>query len=293
MCYNEGMEHPIVVLYHGGCPDGFGGAYAAWKKFGDTATYVPLARGEEPPYHEVTGKRAYFIDFCYPQEIMDRFLSEAAALTVLDHHEGIADVIQRMPEYVYKPEHSGAVIAWQYFHPDTEVPKLLLHVEDIDLYRLELPETRSLITYLEVQPMTFAEWDTLREALDSDQERETILHTARAYTEYFTKLAEYSIEHAKLVSFEGREVLFASTHPIKSMKSFVGNELVKKHPPIALIVTAHPNGYGVSIRGDGSVDVATIAQKFGGNGHPNAAGFLIPREGPFPWTHIPHEDPRD
>ncbi len=287
------MEHPIVVLYHGGCSDGFSGAYAAWKKFGDSATYVPLARGEEPPYQEVTGKHAYFIDFCYPQDIMDRFVAEAAAVTVLDHHEGVSDVITSMPEYVYQPEHSGAVIAWQYFHPDTPVPQLLLHVEDIDLYRLSLPDTRPLITYLEVQPMTFETWDHMATMLDDATAREQMLETARMYTEYFEKLSAYSIEHAKLVSFEGHEIFFATTHPIKSMKSYVGNQLVQKHGPFALIVTAHPNGYGVSIRGDGSVNVADIAQKYGGNGHPNAAGFLIPREGPFPWTAIEHEDSRD
>ncbi len=293
MRYNEGMEHPIVVLYHGGCPDGFGGAYAAWKKFGDSATYVPLARGEEPPYDLASGAHAYFIDFCYPQDIMDRFVEVAAAVTVLDHHEGVADVITSMPEYVYETEHSGSGIAWKYFHPELPLPRLLAHVEDIDLYRFALPDTRSLITYLEVQPMTFESWDTLVRAFDSDTERETILTTARAYAEYFEKLAAYSVEHAKHVSFEGYEVLFVATHPIKSMKSLVGNLLAQKHPPFALVVTAHPNGYGVSIRGNGSVNVAEIAQRFGGNGHPDAAGFLIPREGPFPWTHIPDEDSRD
>ena len=28
----------IVVIYHADCRDGFGAAYAAWKKFGDRAT---------------------------------------------------------------------------------------------------------------------------------------------------------------------------------------------------------------------------------------------------------------
>ena len=44
------MAHDnISVLYHADCPDGFGGAYAAWKKFGDTAEYIPVKYGRTPP----------------------------------------------------------------------------------------------------------------------------------------------------------------------------------------------------------------------------------------------------
>jgi oligoribonuclease NrnB/cAMP/cGMP phosphodiesterase (DHH superfamily) len=77
------------------------------------------------------------------------------------------------------------------------------------------------------------------------------------------------------------------------MKSLVGNMLAKKHGPFALVVTAHPKGFGVSIRGDGSVDVSLIAQKYGGNGHKNSSGFLIPVGGPMPWTIVENEDSRD
>jgi nanoRNase/pAp phosphatase (c-di-AMP/oligoRNAs hydrolase) len=115
-----------------------------------------------------------------------------------------------------------------------------------------------------------------------------MLGTAQHYREYFELLVKHAVEHAKLVEFEGRQVYFANAS-LKTMKSLVGNTLARQHGPFALVVSAHPEGYGVSIRGDGSVDVAKIAQKYGGNGHPNAAGFLIPREGPFPWELV-HTD---
>jgi hypothetical protein len=38
------QETPLtdtVVIYHADCRDGFGAAYAAWKKFGDNASYIP------------------------------------------------------------------------------------------------------------------------------------------------------------------------------------------------------------------------------------------------------------
>ena len=77
----------IVVIYHGKCPDGFGGAYAAWKKFGDTATYLPADHGDAPP-EGLEGREVYLVDFCYEiAEQMERLARTAKRLVVLDHHE--------------------------------------------------------------------------------------------------------------------------------------------------------------------------------------------------------------
>ena len=31
-----------LVIYHANCADGFGAAFAAWRKLGDEAEYVPM-----------------------------------------------------------------------------------------------------------------------------------------------------------------------------------------------------------------------------------------------------------
>ncbi|HEY0010725.1 MAG TPA: hypothetical protein VGB97_02300 [Candidatus Paceibacterota bacterium] len=274
-----------LILYHGGCPDGFGGAYAAWKKFGDQAEYIPLHRGVPAP-DAIDGNDVYLIDFTYTRDVMDDILARAASVIVLDHHEGVQDVVEAMPEYVYDSARSGATIAWGYFHPGVPVPKLLSYVEDDDIYRFTFPETKPLLTYLIIQPLDFVVWDEIARKLEDPTEGAIILEKAAAYREYFEHLAEQAVEKANLVSFEGEEIYFANSHPHKTMKSLIGNLLAKKKGPFALVVSAHPNGYGVSIRGDGTVNVAKIAEKYGGNGHPNSAGFLIPREGPFPWEIV-------
>lgn len=278
-----------VILYHGNCPDGFGGAYAAWKKFGDSAEYIPLHR-DVPTIEGFVGDHLYFIDFTYPKEIMDAFVATAASVTVLDHHEGLKEVVETMPEYRYTTDHSGAGIAWEYFHPGTSTPLLLQYVEDDDIFRFALKETRAVLCYVTTRPQTFEEWDSMMNMFENPDTRNEILKKANTYEEYFEKLADMSVNAAKLVMFEGYECYFTNCHPLKPLKSRVGNLLALKQPPLALVVSAHPKGYGVSIRGDGSVDVAKIAEKYGGNGHTNAAGFAIPAEGPLPWTLIENED---
>jgi len=272
-----------IVFYHGGCPDGFGGAYAAWKKFGETVDYIPLHRNlEELP--DITDADVIFIDFVYDRARMDEIVAQAKSVTVLDHHEGVQEVTQAMPSFVFDNDRSGATIAWDYFHPGVARPTLLSYIEDDDLYRFSLPDTRAVLAYMGVNPFTFEFWDETARILDDAVEGPKLLDRMRAYGEYFVLLAEYAANHAKLVSFEGYECFFATAHPYKPMKSMVGNLLAKKHPPFSLVVSAHPEGYGVSIRGDGSVDVSLIAKKYGGNGHKNSSGFLVSASGPLPWT---------
>ncbi len=275
-----------VVLYHGKCPDGFAGAYAAWKKFGDTATYLPVDHGDAPP-KELAGREVYIVDFCYETiEQMDALMKSTSRLVVLDHHESARALVERTPEHVFDNTRSGATIAWSYFNPTAPTPRLMHYLEDGDLYRYRLPETRDIFSYLLVLPFEFPAWEKLALGLENEMERVEILKKAAAYTEFFKALGQSSAERAKKVHFEGYEVYFVATHPNITMKSYVGHELYEKLPPFALIVTAHPNGFGVSIRGDGSVDVSKIAEKYGGGGHPGSAGFFIPNGSKMPWIEI-------
>lgn len=282
------MERTII-LYHGNCPDGFGGAYAAWKKFGDTAEYRPMSYGNPVP-EDLAGARVYFIDFCYNQERMDAVKAVASTLTVLDHHEGVEEVSTSMPEHVYDANRSGATIAWSYFHPETPVPYLLSLIEDDDLFRFTNSDTRPLLAYISVKPFSFEFWDELASDLADPARSEALLTKVRAYREYFDLLVEQSVERAKLVDFEGYEVYAGTTHPIKPMVSAFGNALAKKKGPMGLVLQIRTEGIAVSLRGDGSLDLTTIAQKYGGNGHPSSCAFFLPWGTPFPWKPVVNDD---
>lgn len=279
-------DKEIVVIYHKRCEDGFGAAYAAWKKFGDAAEYIPAGYGDDP-IEGLEGKEVYLLDFSYelPGE-MERLAKIAKRFVALDHHQSSRELTKIAPEHVFDENRSGASIAWDFFHPDTPLPRLIQHIEDGDLYRYALPDTRNIFSYLVVQPYDFIHWDSIAKKLDDDAARGELLTKAAIYTEYFELLAKMSVEAAKKVRFEGYECYFTTTMPSMTMRSYVGHELYEKLPPLALVVTAHPDGFGVSIRGDGSVDVSKIATKYGGGGHPGSAGFFIPNGAEMPWTEI-------
>lgn len=280
-------EKRTIVIYHGNCPDGFGGAYAAWKKFGDSAEYRPMNYGTTP--EDLEGADVYFIDFCYDQARMNAVKAVAGNLTVLDHHEGVEEVSSSMPNFVYDANRSGATIAWSYFHPETPVPYLLSIIEDDDLFRFKNPDTKAVLAYLSVKPFTFEFWDEVSRTLDDKEQSETLLNKIRIYREYFDLLVESSVDRAKLVSFEGYEVYAGQTHPNKPMVSAFGNALARKKGPMGLVLQIRSEGIAVSLRGDGTLDLTTIAKKYGGNGHPSSSAFLVPWGMPLPWTPVTGE----
>ena len=286
------MPHQqTVILYHGGCPDGFGAAYAAWKKYGDAAEYVPVKHGRPVP-EGLAGRNLVFVDFSYPKERMDDLVKTAASVTVLDHHLGAKSVVESMPEYVFDEKRSGATIAWSYFHPDIPVPALLKYVEDGDLYLFKLPDSRAVLSYVYAHKFTFEEWDLLSQELEDDRTRGPMIEKGRIYAEHFAILVEQIANKATLVSFEGFECYLATAADM--FASDVGNRLARLKPPLGIIVNFHGDVLNVSLRSDPSVDVSAIARKYGGNGHPQASAFRLSWGDSLPWTVLKeHENPRD
>lgn len=279
----------IAILYHGGCPDGFGGAYAAWKKFGATAEYIPVKYGYPVP-EGLENRKLYFVDFCYSTEIMAPIIAKAASVTVLDHHLGNKETVESMPEYVFDEKRSGATIAWGYFHPDTPVPMLLKYVQDGDLYQFKLPDSRAAIAYLYAQPFHFDTWNTLSARLENETEHKAIIEHGNIYAEHFEILVEQIAHKAITVSFEGYECYL--TTAANMFTSDVGNRLATLKPPLGIIVNFHGDVLNVSLRSDPSIDVSAIARKYGGNGHPQSAAFRIKWGDPLPWKILKDNMPK-
>jgi hypothetical protein len=286
------MSHKkIVVLYHADCPDGFGGAYAAWKKFEDDAEYIPVEHGLPPPDH-LAGKEVYIIDFSYPAPVLNKILTEAKSLVVLDHHKGTREVVESIPQHVYDEKHSGAFIAWNYFHPGTPVPVFLLYVQEGDLYTFLIPNAQAVLAYCYTLPFTFEKWDSLVTSMEDPAEVQKIAEHGEIYVEYGNALKKQIADRAWLVSFEGHEVLAVDAP--RAFGSDIGHMLAQRKPPFAMVIRAKKDGIRVSLRGNGSIDVSELARKYGGNGHPNAAAFSIPHETPLPFHAVEHhENPGD
>ena len=143
-----------VCFYHAGCPDGFGAAWSVWRSWGDDARYVP--RGHEDPLiaSELAGSRVVFVDIAPPNAALRSLSKSAEHVLVLDHHVTSRQRFESDPELGeslrndghrvhFDLSHCGSVLAWQHFHPEQPVPKLLRYVEDQDLWLWKLPKSRA------------------------------------------------------------------------------------------------------------------------------------------------------
>src|SRR3954470_16325384 len=112
------MTNKTYILYHAGCADGFGAAFVVWLTGGENATYIPVSHGKPVPELE-DWSEVYILDFCDPREELLKLASRMTRVVVLDHHAtakaGLLSARDSLAAAVYDAEHSGAVIAWNYF----------------------------------------------------------------------------------------------------------------------------------------------------------------------------------
>lgn len=271
----------IVFLYHKDCLDGFGAAWAAWRKYKDIASYVPVEHSAPPP-EGLVNKQLYLLDFCYCGEIMTKLAAENETLTIIDHHSSARETIEHFPSHHYSETHSGAVLTWKYFKPKRPVPRLLLHIEDNDLWKFTVPQTEPIIAALETYPYSFTQWDVIARDLEDRLERRKYVQEGKAVIRYQNKFIDRMEATAVPVVFEGVEALAVNASMLASK---IGNRILEHgRTPLAIVWSVRRNKVYISLRGDGSVDVGAIADSYGGGGHKNAAGFAVPSVADIPWT---------
>lgn len=276
------MAKKISVIYHGECWDGFGGAYAAWKKFRQRADYFGMKHGDPLP-KGLRGKMVYIIDFSFKEPVMKKILKNNKKVIALDHHVSAEKTTKMAHDYVYALNHSGAAIAWQYFHPKRKIPELLRHIEDTDLWKFKLPNTKELTAFMEFPVYDFKIWDKIARDLEVPKRKKKYIETGRLLLWYKNKIINHLVGKAALVKFEKRKTL-AVNSPI--FQSEIGNVLTKKMPPIGIVWSEKEGGIRVSLRSNGKVDVAKLAEKYGGGGHKAASGFSLPPGKKFPWQYL-------
>lgn len=264
------------VLYHAHCPDGFGAAWAAWTRLGDDARYFPVSFDEALPEMD-EGSRVVIADFSYPKDVLLELASKMNEVVVLDHHRSAARNLSGLPslEAVERGESalgvrfdmdkSGAVLAWEFFHPQKAVPLLLRYVEDKDLWRFQLDDSRAVSAALSSYPKRFELWQGLR--LDElKQEGKVLLRLLDRWVKRLVASAYWR-------EVGGYRVPVVNT---PMLGSDVGNRLCQTFPeaPFAACYSDHDERTRHwELRSIGEFDVSEVAQGLGGGGHRNASGF--------------------
>lgn len=253
------------VLYHAGCYDGFGAAYAAWKHFGSEAKYLPVSYNGKVPNIE-DGSDVFIVDFSYKRQVLLE-LSARCNVVVLDHHATAQEDLKGLSFAKFDMSKSGAGLTWEYFHAGEEMPDLIKHIQDRDLWKFEMPGSKEVHVYLQSINMDFEAWDRVNvlEAIEK----------GKSITQFRDRQVEVICERAKIYGLLGHIVPVINTTVFWSE---VGNRLLEMYPNNPFAATFYhtqDDMIAYSLRSRKDFDVAQLASTMGGGGHKQAAGFKV------------------
>jgi oligoribonuclease NrnB/cAMP/cGMP phosphodiesterase (DHH superfamily) len=253
---------PDIVLYHAECSDGFGAAWAIWKKF-PSARFIPVKHGNPPP-SDLRNHRIVIVDFSYARPILETMADESKELLILDHHITAENALAGLPYAYFDQTKSGAVLGWEWAH-GTAAPWLLRYIQDKDLWTWALPHSREINAALASYAFDFNLWDRFSQA--------TLEQEGRAILRYEHELVGKLSAQAVMVEFQGEIVPSVQSSVLTSQ---IGERLSPHHPFCLIWHDRDGRRYfSMRSRSDGT-DVGAIAASFGGGGHTHAAGFSVP-----------------
>ena len=271
-----------LVIYHGRhCPDGFGAALAAWLFYGDAAEYLALDHGQVQSLDDLpalAGRAVYILDFSFGPELLRAIDNQAAKLVLLDHHKSALDKLDgfacRCGVVHFDMAKSGARLAWEFFHPERDVPALLQYVEDRDIWKWEFPESAPFLAALDMEPQDFGRWREIA-GFDTDQLAQ-FMARGGAMDEKYRKLAADIAEGAQPLTFNGVTGLMVNAPGV--FHSLVGHILSAKTGTFGLMWSASSSGVKAGLRAQRNFDCIALAESMGGGGHAQACGFKMPIE---------------
>lgn len=266
-----------LCIYHGNCADGFGAAWSVKQGLGDDVEFH-FGVYQKHDYPDVTGRDVIFVDFSYKRPEMLKIASKAKSLLILDHHksaeEDLKDIAAERANItcMFDMNHSGAVLAWNYFCGSREMPLLIKYIEDRDLWRFALGQSREISAGLFSYPYDFEVWGKLMLGDVNDLAKDGVA-IERKHLKDINELLKITVRKLKIAG----HVVPAASLPY-TMSSDAGH-IMGKGQPFAACYWDTPTGRVFSLRSapDG-LDVSQIAVQFGGGGHKHAAGFEVTRE---------------
>jgi nanoRNase/pAp phosphatase (c-di-AMP/oligoRNAs hydrolase) len=261
-----------LVIHHGNCQDGFTAAWCAWRRFGDDAEYLPANYGAaEPP--DVTGRDVVILDFSYKRDVLLEMAGKAKSLRVLDHHKTAEADLAGLDFCLFDMNRSGAGIAWDELVALPYRSRLVNYVEDRDLWRFKLPQSKQINAYIGTFQQSFETWDRLDDALESNFEG--CAEIGQAILNGVDKYVVAMAEQCRRVTLAGYDVPCVNA-PYLNISELVGHLAANTDAPFAVGWFQRGDGrYQYSLRSRGDFDVSLVAQQFGGGGHKGAAGFSV------------------
>lgn len=261
------------ILFHKNCADGTGAKFAAWTKFGSNASYTSVQYGDPVPDIQ-DGQDIYILDFSYPRDVLEQLRLRSKSILVLDHHKTAQEALTGLPYAQFDMNKSGAVLAWEHFHPGEQIPDLLLDIQDRDLWKWERENSKAVSAGLPLLKNDMFRWGNV--AQDA-WEYTGLVQTGSTKILFDEMAIESSLKSVFSFDLYFENTCYrCGTLNTTTLGSEIGNAICLKGHDIGLPYFITSDGQLVlSFRSTGDVDVSVMAKYLGGGGHKNAAGAKL------------------
>lgn len=298
-----------VMVYHHDDLDGYAAAAAVYhgikesypddvkidfKAIGFPTTWETFAYNTDPAMYD----EIYIVDYSFTNATIQHLLklAESSHVNWIDHHASsgtavdvlmLDDVATDNIRYCVDFTHSGAWLAWVYTH-STSVPEMIKLVDDHDRWVHSDPRSElvndAFFASNELHDPSSIEWLRLLE--NSSDTNNYIIQlvsegtTIAKYREMLYKQHRRFAFKVKIKDFEQYSAIALNDYG--NSKCF--GDLVKQYDICVLFHTPRPGEVAMSLYCDPEIlaakdiNVSKIAIKYGGGGHPGAAGCSMSQE---------------
>lgn len=284
----------ILVVYHAQCVDGFTAAMICWHASNFRAQLIPAEYSKPIIWPTVSGRTwILFVDFCPDIGTLNQLADMYDRVTVIDHHVSQTSIVEAFikrarAEVLFTTERSGAYLAWLFAH-DTVPLDIIQAVDDYDRWQFKLQNTKQIHAALDSRPYDPILWEMFvnpESRAVEDTIRALLVNEGNALLRQHEKHCDDIVmsqrpRFMKLVVDDGHDELTADVVGLynapKWFASELGNRLAKTGQIGGTYIVGREDTV-VSLRSDGTRDVAEIAKRYGGGGHKAAAGFTVPNQ---------------
>lgn len=299
--YNNQINNKTLVFYHKGCPDGVLSAVLFSRGF-ERLEFMPIRHYNKV---ETAGRHVVFLDICFKADYLLEILKNSLSVTIFDHHQTTVDelnilkkmnvnvhLFNKLTEYV-DINRSACEIVWDYLYNNfkniNNKPSIVRIITAKDLHKWDtFPYSKELFTGL--YNGRWFNFERLNHLLNEGDlhpvyyliNNVPVLNKNSIYYNIYVSgkcIYEYNVKEAQKIIYNGitgtlgEHKILLTTAPY-GMISYV-SDLVPEYYDIYINAVINPktNQWNFSLRSK-HINVAEIAEKYGGGGHKFASGFI-------------------
>ena len=267
-----------ICFYHYTCNDGET-SKIIWKKKYPKTIFFPWIHSNEADnvkfLKTFKNEHIVFLDYCPKKE----YLTSYNKYLIIDHHH---NAINNMSEtenikMYCDTERSGCMLTWDYLYPSTPYPISVFHIGNADIFHFNNFETEPFSLCYKDYKLTDSELlnltkeDLLYKKIIASGLKQMSKNKIESITYFYTSIIEYEYlnnKEYKVVSiFCDKYNLYKYLIELAKVQFKDSNVLkIRKNKGDTICY---------SLRSLDGTPVDWIARKYGGNGHPMAAGYTI------------------